>query len=363
MTRTQTNNQLLPLVAAGNQDARDEMIEANLGLVVDVVNKFLKDFDGDLEYYRDDFISAGTVALVEAVNQLPPIDESVTAYLNNRIKNVLKNELGRLQIIRVPATSKARAEKSGKHLSAPKVHRFSTADKIADDGEPIDYSDVIPDDIRDKILDRKTGGDEPKKATFFIEFFERADSHTREELDACCADDFDREVLGFLCDGFWLSDIAERCPGKYETNYANVRRSVNRIVACAIERENLGLPQSLLAEAELLATEPRRGRIRHIPPVHRPAIVEHTVQTRDARYQFDAIRKRIRRLAAIEGSPAWAHGNRLHDPWLSYDVLAGPSVGEPCIAMNLVGSRQLATTIVTKIFERELAVPAQKRAS
>lgn len=62
------NIELLPLVAAGDEAAREEMIVLNMPLVTFKVDAYLSCFP-HLEYLRDDLVSEGNVALVEAVNR------------------------------------------------------------------------------------------------------------------------------------------------------------------------------------------------------------------------------------------------------------------------------------------------------
>lgn len=64
----QRNAELLPFVAAGDQSARDEMVVLNMPLVSFKVDAYLSCFP-HLEYLRDDLVSEGNVALIEAVDR------------------------------------------------------------------------------------------------------------------------------------------------------------------------------------------------------------------------------------------------------------------------------------------------------
>lgn len=63
------NTRLYPLVAAGDADARREMIEGNMSLVVAKVDKFLAELP-HLVHLRDDLTSAGFIGLVEAISNM-----------------------------------------------------------------------------------------------------------------------------------------------------------------------------------------------------------------------------------------------------------------------------------------------------
>lgn len=64
----QRNNELLPLVMSGDAAAREEMILLNMPLATFKVDAYLSCFP-HLEYLREDLISEGYVALVDAVNR------------------------------------------------------------------------------------------------------------------------------------------------------------------------------------------------------------------------------------------------------------------------------------------------------
>ena len=116
------NNRLHRLVAAGDADARRQMIEGNMPLVVAKVNAYLIEFP-HLAYLRDDLTSAGFVGLVDAVNKLATGRKSrnPTAYIgvaiNCNLRQLLENEAP----IRVPQESQRLAKAQGKEITVPPV--------------------------------------------------------------------------------------------------------------------------------------------------------------------------------------------------------------------------------------------------
>ena len=64
---TEGNLALAPKVAAGDLEARRQMIEGNMPLVVSKVSAYIRDFP-EYGYLRDDLTSVGFMGLVAAVN-------------------------------------------------------------------------------------------------------------------------------------------------------------------------------------------------------------------------------------------------------------------------------------------------------
>ena len=68
------NERLYPRVMAGDQRAREEMIEGNMPLVVSKVDSYIRRYP-QLEYLRHDLHSAGLVGLAQAVNKMAEHNE------------------------------------------------------------------------------------------------------------------------------------------------------------------------------------------------------------------------------------------------------------------------------------------------
>ena len=89
--RDSDNQALLPLVKAGDHDARQQMIGGNLPLVISIVEGKI-DFAPQLAYLRDDMTSAGYTGLTKAVNRIKRLSDraKVTSYLSVAIRRDIK---------------------------------------------------------------------------------------------------------------------------------------------------------------------------------------------------------------------------------------------------------------------------------
>ena len=67
------NERLYVRVMAGDEEARQEMIEGNMPLVIAKANSYIRRFP-QLAYLRDDLHSAGFLGLVKAVNKMAEHD-------------------------------------------------------------------------------------------------------------------------------------------------------------------------------------------------------------------------------------------------------------------------------------------------
>ena len=121
------NGRLYPLVAAGDPDARRQMIEGNMSLAVAKVESFIRCFPG-VAHLRDDLTSAAFVGLTKAVNQMAEgcqIKQPETWNPSDCIGSWINRELTRLiedeTPIRLPHTSRDRARAEGKELTLPPV--------------------------------------------------------------------------------------------------------------------------------------------------------------------------------------------------------------------------------------------------
>lgn len=128
----ETTDKLYPLVAAGDQQAREQMILANMDLVATKVDFFLREFPR-FRYLEDDLISAGYLGLVEAVDRFSSgeaHDKNPTGYIGMRVLAHLGLCIEDEQPIKIPSTTRRR----GIH-AAPTVISMSdiTIDKEADD--------------------------------------------------------------------------------------------------------------------------------------------------------------------------------------------------------------------------------------
>ena len=102
----ESNKTLQPLVAAGDDSARQRMIEANMRLVAYKVEQFLATRP-QFEYMKDDLLSEGFVGLTKGVNWIR--DQAVadpTAYLAQCIRKHLLSAVEVADIVRAPRNKK-----------------------------------------------------------------------------------------------------------------------------------------------------------------------------------------------------------------------------------------------------------------
>lgn len=123
---TEDNSRLFPHVAAGDTDARRQMIEGNMALAVVKVESFIRCFP-EIAHLRDDLTSAAFVGVTKAVNQMAegfqikqpenwnPTD-CIGAWINREL-----SELIEIEGIVPPHTSKYRARAQGEELTVPTV--------------------------------------------------------------------------------------------------------------------------------------------------------------------------------------------------------------------------------------------------
>jgi hypothetical protein len=116
------NKRLYPLVAAGDTDARRQMIEGNMSLVVTKVDAFLAEWPV-FAHLRDDLMSAGFMGLAKAVNKMAAGRRvrNPTSYLGSAIKREFDYLLESEAPIRVPHSSRFDALKNDEELAAPNV--------------------------------------------------------------------------------------------------------------------------------------------------------------------------------------------------------------------------------------------------
>jgi hypothetical protein len=171
------NEALYPLVAAGDRQAKHQMIHSNMGLVMVEVERFLA-FLPKFGHLRDDLISHGFVGLVEAVNTMSQRlvqDANPTGLMGLCIRSCFGKVVEAEELVRVPGRTKKRKADQGIVLDTPEkeVSIFH--------GESDQFS-----------------------------YDPRRMQDLRETLDACCEDDTDREILRLREEGYVDREIANR---------------------------------------------------------------------------------------------------------------------------------------------------------
>lgn len=177
------NERLYPRVMAGDEKAREEMIEANMPLVIVKVNSFLCRHS-QFEHLRDDLHSAGFVGLVQAVNKMAEHVDPPIANPTGYISVAITHEIGRLV---------AKEENRG-------FARVPKADKEA--GKIPFVTNSLPESLVD-----------PKQqaAQEVIEM--------RDLLESCCESDDERTILRMREKGHSDREIADAIGLKHTTTY------------------------------------------------------------------------------------------------------------------------------------------------
>lgn len=173
---SEDNARLYPLVAAGDTDARQHMIEGNMSLAVVKVESFIRCFP-ETAHLRDDLTSAAFIGLTKAVNKMAagngPRNTDASAptdfigmWINRELSELVASE----STIRLPARSKYRAQAEGQELTAPTVCNF------------------IPERFQTPSYE--------------------AELETRDLIESCCACDEERTFVAMREAGHTLDDIA-----------------------------------------------------------------------------------------------------------------------------------------------------------
>jgi len=174
---SERNERLYPRVMAGDEKAREEMIESNMPLVISKVESFVRRYP-QLEYLRDDLHSAGFLGLVKAVNKMAEHEEPSKVNPTGYISVAITNEFVKL------ATKEA--VHSGIELAdAPEIDM-----DLVDDVPEVSHS--IPESVVDT------------KQSAAIELFE-----LRDLLQSCCESDKERALIRMREEGRSDREIAE----------------------------------------------------------------------------------------------------------------------------------------------------------
>jgi DNA-binding CsgD family transcriptional regulator len=193
------NNELFPLVVAGDSEARRLLIEENMALVVVKADGLIKQIP-NVAYLRDDLVSAGYVGLVEAVNKLPGGKIRVGAFNRLLGKIVTRRMLDLLPVertIRVPRVSAEAARKP---------------ESVSWNARPIDVPVVY--NVLPETLKAPT-------------HFSIVDLH--DVCEACCQTEAERECLRLRSEGHTLREIANILALPFSTTkllFSKLRRRI-----------------------------------------------------------------------------------------------------------------------------------------
>lgn len=188
------NDRLYLLVVAGDSAAKEEMIISNLSLVPVKVQSYLLHFP-QCEHLRDDLISQGFVAVVEAVNNMigNEIDEpNPTGYISQCIQYALGDLMDQEATVRVPKRTYLEHKAAGHEIHRPE--REAT----------VGFEDVLE---REARTDPRSMVD------------------LRDELAGCCECRWDKSILRLREQGYSDADIAQQL-GIPKTTAYMMRRGI-----------------------------------------------------------------------------------------------------------------------------------------
>jgi hypothetical protein len=195
---TQANNDLYPLVALGDDAAREKMIQSNIGLVMHCVDQFIGLYP-TMKHLRDDLVASGLMGLVEAVNKMVEDgfidDANPTGLMSLCIKHALGDTADGEAMIRIPPRTLKRKREQGIELHPPQ-RDFSVSAEYVDNLEMIDYED---DERPRPPVHTKSTPRDPRRI-----------DDMRQLIDAACENDTDREIVRLREARLVDREIAER---------------------------------------------------------------------------------------------------------------------------------------------------------
>jgi len=166
------NEQLYPRVMAGDEQAREEMIEYNVPLVIFKVDSYIACYP-EIAYLRDDLHSEGFVGLVQAVNRMvehkAPPKVNPTGYISIAITH----EIARF----------AEKESAMGITSIPDTENGPDVPKVVHD-------------VPESVVDTRQSA-----ASELLEL--------RDLLESCCESDDERTLIRMREEGYSDRDIAK----------------------------------------------------------------------------------------------------------------------------------------------------------
>ena len=172
---SERNERLYPRVMAGDEEAREEMIESNMPLVISKVDSYVRR-NPQLEHLRDDLHSAGFVGLVLAVNKMA--DGSDVSNPTGYISVAITNEFVKL------------ARKEAVHIGVDLVDLPKADMNLT--GDVPEVSHGVPESVVDTNQAATQG---------VLEL--------RDLLESCCKSDKERTLLRMREEGCSDREIAE----------------------------------------------------------------------------------------------------------------------------------------------------------
>lgn len=165
------NDELYKRLIAGEKDAKDQMIQGNMALVIVRVKSLLRNTP-QMMYFRDDLISAGLVGLCKAVDKMQKSCTTKkinpTGYIYTSIDNHLIEAIDEESTIVVPHRTQKRARQNDTIIEKPKFvdrkeadlqfAKLHSADRIAEYDCQEEINACCLDELDSKIIEMKITG-------------------------------------------------------------------------------------------------------------------------------------------------------------------------------------------------------------
>lgn len=186
------NKALATKVATGSMDARNEMIERNIPLVVTKVDSYLKK-NHQYKHLHDDLVSAGIEGLINAIDRIVSLGSQfdiagTTSYLNSSIRNELAS------------------------FAIEFSNSVSASDRTVCRGQDIPSQVDTFETMSESIADYRSTID------------------LQDEIDICCLSDADRAIIKMRVEGYTDQEIAERLNESHSVIYHKRRAIYKRFL-------------------------------------------------------------------------------------------------------------------------------------
>lgn len=219
----QRNEQLYPLVVAGDEDARREMIEGNMALVTLRVNTFIRFFP-QAEYLRDDLMAEGMLALVKAVRNMKDRTGSEGCNPQGFILKSISNHIGDL------LDSESNMQVSAGTVRSKRVSLVETQE-CSECGGELDNGWHCKDCFHDNRPDKFPRQIPMSGSMPDVAFDETRVRDLRDEIWSVAESDDERNILRMREEGYGWEEISKTLGLPLSTAYMMIRDLYERFLA------------------------------------------------------------------------------------------------------------------------------------
>jgi hypothetical protein len=185
------NDELYILLVTGDDAARRQMIEGNMGLVLNKVDHFLKSFPA-ADFLRDDLIAEGLLALAESVAKMAQqgyVDNpNPVNYICNNVQFAIGALVDEELQLQAPSRTQRHARNRGKDIKAP-VQVTVEPSHIDAPQDPTSMSDLA------------------------------------DLIDACCESQTERDIVRLRQESYTDQEISKQLGVPHSTTYV-LRRGI-----------------------------------------------------------------------------------------------------------------------------------------